>query len=155
MGQNVITPKGEYGFENLEVTLIFENGQRHTLRTLNSIEYGNNVKRAQIVGTQLGPVGNAGGKAEPTCKIDGVGKAEAGEIRKKQGPGFHDQEVGVIVKYKRGSKPPITDEVIGWQMNDTNVGAKSGDIAMKSFEGACLKVIEDGIEPFSTVDQDG
>lgn len=155
MGQNVITPKGEYGFENLEVTLIFENGQRHTLRTLNSIEYGNNVKRAQIVGTQLGPVGNAGGKAEPTCKIDGIGKAEAGEIRKKQGPGFHDQEVGVIVKYKRGSKPPITDEVIGWQMNDTNVGAKSGDIAMKSFEGACLKVIEDGIEPFSTVDQDG
>ena len=56
MGQNVITPKGEYGFENLEVTLIFENGQRHTLRTLNSIDYGNNVKRTQIVGLKEDPL---------------------------------------------------------------------------------------------------
>lgn len=149
MGQNVTTPKGEYGFENLEVTLVFENGQRHTLRTLNAIDYGNNVKRAQIVGTQLGPVGNAGGKAEPTCKIDGIGKAEAGEIRKKQGPGYYDQEVTAIVKYKRGAKAPIVDEIQGWQMNDTAVGAKSGDIAMRSFEGAALKVIEDGVDPFA------
>ena len=154
MGQNVNTPKGEYGFENLEVTLIFENGLRHTLRTLSSIDYGNNVKRAQLVGTQLGPVGNAGGKAEPSCKIDGIGSAEAREIRKKQGPGFYDQEVTAQFKYKRGNKPPVVDEVQGWQMNDTNVGAKSGDVALRGFDGAALKVIEDGVDPFAPA-QDG
>lgn len=154
MGQNITTPRGEMGFDNLEITMIFENGQRHTVRTCSGIDYGNNPKRGQIGGTQIGPVCNVGAKAEPACKIDGVGKVEAAEIRRKQGPGFYDQEVTVIAKYKRGAKPPIVDEVQGWQMNDTNVGGKPGEAMLKSFEGGCLKVIEDGIDPFA-VDQDG
>ena len=40
-------------------------------------------------------------------------------------------------------------------MNDTSVGGKPGEAMLKGFEGAATKVIEDGIEPFSTVDQDG
>ncbi len=147
--QNVTTPRGEYGFDNMTVTLVFENGLRHTMRSMDTITYGNNVKRGQLMGTQPAPVANAGAKAEPACKIGGVGREEYGEIRKKQGPGHYDQEVQVLVKYKRGTKKPILDEVVGWQCIDAETSGKHGDPVTKGLEGNCTKCIEDGIDPFA------
>ena len=149
MGQNVTTPRGEYGFDNLEVTLIFENGLRHTMRTMDSIDYGNGVVRGQLGGTQAAPTANAGAKATPTCKITGVGRNEYGQIREKQGAGYYDQEVQVVVKYKRGSRPPIVDEVHNWQCTDSTTTGKVGDPMIKGLEGGALKVIENGIDPFA------
>ncbi len=128
------------------IKFIFENDKEHFVKTCASVDYSNNTERGEVPGNSVGPVALTPGKASPTWAIE-ISKTERAEIVGKMGHGYEVQEIEVVVTYRRKGLELVTDTILSAALGGATKSA-SGEPANCSMGGKCLKVLENGFDPF-------
>lgn len=142
--------EGAHAHSSKKVTLILANGQRHTLETLESISYGNNLEDGYLHGTQSGPVTTVDGTAKPAWEGK-IAKHEDAAIKKKMGTNPQTQRITVQIIGRRNGVEPYEDTIEGARYTKDANESKTGEADMVTIGGSARVVKYDGVAPF---DQD-
>jgi hypothetical protein len=146
------TINGAWDHSNIEITLIFATGQRHTVKTCASIDYSNNAEAGKIDGTQQGPVCTTTGSAAPEWSAE-IAKHEHHQIVGKLGAGWTSAVLQVQVRYKPvGALVSTTDYIEDARYTKDGVSSATGDPSMVEVGGLCTKVKPAGIDPFDATE---
>lgn len=137
---------GAFDHSDEVIKYIFENGQEHTAKAMQSIEYSNNASQGSLGGNQPNPVTIVAGKAEPTWSGE-MPRHEVDEMITKMGNGFEMQPFTIIIAYRKRNLQQVVDTVLTAYLG-AGVSSAVGESAMVKLGSNCTECLLNGFSPF-------